>query len=109
MKLLAELLGWALFLGLAGYFFLQHGSHWEFGKFGMPHTLIAADGVHHPDGTEIDPATLAMARTGAEEETMLAALCVLALGMAYVLRQWYRVCQLDEQIRKNAGRLEALT
>jgi hypothetical protein len=102
MKALWGILGWVVFIGLAGNFALQHGSWWEFGKFGMPHTLVAADGVHHPNGEEIDPVTLAMARSGVEEEAMLVGLCGVALLMAYVVWLRYQTARLRDRSRNQS-------
>ena len=54
-------------------------------------TLLAADGVHHIDGADVDPVTLAIVRTGVEEEVMLAMFGAVALGLACVLLVAYRL------------------
>lgn len=37
----------------------------------MPRTLVDTSGMAHPDGSPIDPITLAMLRSGIEEDVML--------------------------------------
>lgn len=64
---------------------LQYGTRWEFGRFGMPRTLIAEDGMHHLDGSPINPITLQLARSGYEEAYCLVMTGILVLiGVLYV-------------------------
>lgn len=74
---LSSKLGWLLFAGLLVYFLSGYGSRWEFGRCAMPSTLLAADGEHHPDGSEVDAVTLALARSGYEQEAYLLLLGIM--------------------------------
>ena len=73
--------GWLFILGLMIYHASQFGTRWEFGRYGMPRTLVDASGLAHPDGTPIDSITLMTIRAGIEEEVML----VICIFLAVIL------------------------
>jgi hypothetical protein len=50
---------------------LRFGTEWEIGRLGMPSTMLAADGKHHPNGDEVEAMTLSLARSGYEQEVYL--------------------------------------
>jgi hypothetical protein len=81
---------------------LGHGEGWTFGRLGMPATLLDADGKHYADGREVDPLSLAIARSGYEQEIWWAAVAVL-VGLVAVLvlemRRRHRL-RLDVMRRK---------
>ena len=64
MRNLLPWIGPVVFAALIVNFAVGYGKEWEFGRLGMPDTLLAADGEHYPNGEEVDPMTLAMARSG---------------------------------------------
>jgi hypothetical protein len=78
MKGILPWIGPLVFLGLVLNFAGQYGRCWQFGRYGMPSSLLRADGKYL-DGTEVDPLSLAIARSGWEEEGYLAWLFVLAV------------------------------
>ncbi len=68
---LFALVGPLFMLGLVFYHASQFGTRWEFGRYGMPRTLVDASGLARPDGTPLDQFTLMMVQSGTEEETEL--------------------------------------
>ena len=89
MKWVWEVLGWVIFLGLLVNFGLQYGSRWECGRYMMPRTLMAADGVHHPNGEPIESVTLAIARGGRGRGNVACGPVRVGMGLAYVAWQCY--------------------
>ena len=45
--------------------------HWTFGRYGMPRTLLSADGAHFKSGEPLGPITTALVESGHEEEVYL--------------------------------------
>lgn len=99
--------GWAIVGG--GLFLLltlrqaaMYGREWDFGgDYGLPVIVLAADGRHYRDGSEIDDITLAIARSGHEEGLELLLMGVIVSAVAYVVwsrvrirRAWKRHCLL---------------
>jgi hypothetical protein len=62
-----------------------YGAEWAFGRYCMAQTLVAEDGVHHPNGAPIHPFTLEVVRTGFEAEIHLAMFCVFTLLASYLV------------------------
>lgn len=62
-----------------------YGTEWAFGRYCMAQTLVAPDGIHHPNGAPIHPFTLEIVRTGFEAEIHLAMFCVFALLASYLV------------------------
>lgn len=71
-----------------GYFLLAYlivreaslyGTNWVLGKYYMPRSLVAADGLHYPNGEVIDPLTLSLIRSGNEEIAYLILLAIPAI------------------------------
>jgi hypothetical protein len=87
------LLGCLVFVALVVNWAWKYGREWEFGRFVMPNSLVAPDGLHYRSGAEIDPVSLAIIRSGKEEEHWLAALGILACLIAWAsiaVRRCYR-------------------
>jgi hypothetical protein len=63
---------------------LRFGSEWEIGRLGMPSTMLAADGKHHPNGDEVEAVTLSLARSGYEQEVWWVIFGVLAACFIYL-------------------------
>ena len=72
-------------LAICGHLVSQWGTHWEFGRYGMPRTLVGASGMTHPDGSPIDPLTLAMLHSGIEEDVMLGLCGILAVLLVMLI------------------------
>jgi hypothetical protein len=83
MRNALSFLGYALLIAMILHVACRHGTKWEFGRYGMPRTLVAADGVSYLDGTEIDEYSLALARSGNEEEVWLAIYAIIGTILAY--------------------------
>ena len=91
-------LGWLLLAFVVVSFLAKYKSHWEFGRYGMPRSLVAADGEHYLDGDDIDPISLGIARTGREEEGYLMAFCLILAGLCWA---WYMSAKLH-RLKKEA-------
>jgi hypothetical protein len=96
--------GGLVYLGLIVHYVARYGSWWEFGRYGMPRSLVAADGVSHLDGTPIEAVTLSLVRSGREEEVYLACAAVIVAGLLYVFllaRSMYRryMAAFDRELR----------
>ena len=75
-------LAWAgplAMLLLFGQFAFRGGETWEFGRYGMPHTRLAADGVHLADCRPVSPVDGVLIRAGIEEEFYLTMLVLSGL------------------------------
>jgi hypothetical protein len=83
------LLGTILVYHLAGY-----GTRWEFGpRYHMPKALVAPDGLHFLDGTQIPEVNLAAIRNDRDEELslfILAGIVVIFITYACMLYRTYR-------------------
>ncbi len=86
------------FLLVAGHQVAGYGTTWEFGRFGMPKTILSADDRHYADGSDIDPISLAIANGGNEEEFYLAGLSIIAALTGYSIHAAWT-------IRKARGRV----
>jgi len=75
----------ALLLLMICYSAAGYGSRWTIGRYGMPHSLLAFDGEHYADGTEICEINQTVIRMGLEEESYLAALVwvLFLFGLVY--------------------------
>src|ERR1700733_5342424 len=77
VRMLLRWWGPLLVLFLAVRFGCYYSSRWEFGRLGMPSSLLANDGKHYADGAEVDDVTLMIIRSGREQE--------FNLGIAFVV------------------------
>ena len=104
MRSLADICGWLLFIGLGISFAADCGEHWKIGRLGMPETLVGPDGIHYPDGAEIDPVTLDLHEAGIEQEAewvMCAVLASVLLYWAYHVRKLRRMTrELDRLLQE---------
>jgi hypothetical protein len=94
MKLIPTL-GWLFFIFVTMANIARFGTHWEFGRYGMPSSTLAADGRTYLDGTEVDPVSLAIARSGWEEEFYLGALIMLAVLVGVTVWQMIRLQRMQ--------------
>ena len=87
---------------IAGYCFIStYGVRWESGpKYGMPATLVAADGEHFPNGEPLDLISRALVKTGAEEELWLAAIAFNTVAGTYLLRMQMAAKRMLEDVEK---------
>ena len=92
-------LGWLLFAVVVVYRVSEFGSTWTWGRYGMPRSLVAADGWHYANGGRIDPVTKALIDGHCEEKAylvMAGVLATLLTGLAAVVwrdmrrrRKWH--------------------
>jgi len=61
-------MGLFVILGPPVSLLFSYGSHWQFGPYGFPNSLVAEDGRHYLNGDEMDPVTASMARNGSEDD-----------------------------------------
>ena len=101
MRSLTSIGGWVLFAVLCISFAADCGQHWKIGRLGMPEALVGPDGMHYPDGAEIDPVTLGLHEAGIEQEAEWALCAVLASALLYV-------AYLFRKLRRTTGDLERL-
>jgi hypothetical protein len=94
MKHVWGILGCGLFLFLTIYQATMHGRKWEFGTYGMPVSLLAEDGRHYRDGSEVDPLTLALVRSGNEETVHLIIVGVLLLMLGWLMLECRKLHRL---------------
>jgi hypothetical protein len=83
----------------------HYGNRWEFGQYGMPESLLAADGQHYLDGTAIDPTILHLIQSGYEAEFFLGVVLFVGLMGLLVLRQVWRQQRLRQQIDEYWSRI----
>ena len=98
MKLILSLLGWALLLYCGGCFVSKYGQQWEFGAYGMPVSLLAEDGFHYRDGTEVDPMSLSIARSGYEAEVMLTFVIGLSTAVGWLVFDCWRLSRMAAEL-----------
>lgn len=104
-----DIIGWAgigLFMVLLANFLLGYGTRWEFGAWGMPSTLLDETGTRHPDGTPVEDVTLALARSGYEQQAYWAVLLLilcLALWVLYEARRLYRTLKRLHETEESNG------
>jgi hypothetical protein len=86
MKSLIPWLGPVAFLLLGVYVLSQCGSHWRFGgRYGMPTTLLDESGTAYLDGTSVDAITLALAKSGFEQELCLVLVVVIVASAVWIV------------------------
>ena len=79
---------------------LTYGKEWRLGRYGMPVSVLAADGRHYADGTEVDAVTLALVRSGWQEEVELLPTGVLLTCLAHLVRLRVRRRRTEKQCRR---------
>ena len=86
--------GMTVWLGLGAVWLSTFGSHWSFGRYGMPRTLLSPDGRHFADGEPLDPMTAALVRSGHEEEVYLGVVGLQAVGWMVLARDLRKTKQI---------------
>jgi hypothetical protein len=106
MGKLCSLAGWAIFAFVLVGTMRECGVRWDFGPQGF-NTLVASDGEHYRDHTEIDPLTMALHRSGHEGSIQLAMLGIIGALLAYIaymiVRTQQRVAKLRQSYRQTIG------
>jgi hypothetical protein len=88
MKFVRIVFNW-LVVGVGIYWFAgKFEPNWELGRYYMPRMIVSADGTHFLNGEEIDAFSLAVVRTGMEEEMLLGILATVVAGMCWI--SWQR-------------------
>lgn len=82
-KFVIPALGWLVFICCLGRFAAGCGTRWEL-RGGVPEPLIGADGRYR-DGTEPDPVTAYLARTGTHRRAFLILSVLFAALMLWAL------------------------
>jgi hypothetical protein len=108
MGRLLDILGFCVLALLLGHFFQGHGQDWVCGRYGMPRSLVAEDGKHHPSGEEIDSITLGLITNDCEEEVFLVALSIIALALGYTIFESIRVYRRRLRTLKLIGILDMI-
>ncbi|HWB12939.1 MAG TPA: hypothetical protein VG826_27185 [Pirellulales bacterium] len=68
--------------------------HWEFGRYGMPRTLVSADGRHFKSGEPLGPITTALVKSGHEEDCYLGLVGIQAFGWMWLLHEMRKTKKL---------------
>jgi hypothetical protein len=100
LKSVPSILGWVIFLAVIANNLRGYGQQWEFGRYGMPSTLVAADGEHHLDGTPVPGVVLAIKNSGREEEAELAALAFVAAVLLWLVYGWRNERRGEQRIQR---------
>ena len=77
----------------------KYGRQWHFGRYGMPVTLIAQNGLH-PDGQPVNPIVMAIVRTGYEPELHLALSLFIATCLAHLANVWRASALQEQRVRR---------
>jgi len=104
MRFIAPVLGWLIFLGTGVQFLAGYGTRWEFGPYGFPVSLVASDGCHYLDGVAIDPITLALIRSGHEQDVGLALLVLLVIVVLWLCVELCKFHRLRAEYHEVFGR-----
>ena len=107
MRRWISILGWLAFLlcsikDLPGY-----GKRWGLSEFGLPTTLLASDGLHYRDGSEIEPAMHVILRSGLEGPVVSLLSVVLLAALAWLrveIRKWRQVSRDSQELREQQER-----
>jgi hypothetical protein len=68
---------WVCLAAFVLYNLYGYGRHWEFGRYFMPRSLVAADGLHYLDGMPINSINRGFIAADIEEEVALVCLAIL--------------------------------
>ncbi|MBL9081935.1 MAG: hypothetical protein JNK76_09035 [Planctomycetales bacterium] len=80
------------FFGYVAYTLaIHHGTRWEFGAYGLPQPLLAADGRHYRDGTDVEPAIRQLVAADLVVEVQLVVYTLGALWFAAMVRYCRRI------------------
>ena len=71
------------------------GRQWTWGKYGMPRSVVAANGNTFADGTPINPIAKIIIQQG-EEDIYL----IMLIGIAALFAMWIQVVRTSVKLRK---------
>jgi hypothetical protein len=94
------LVGVALMIVLPARMIWLHGRTWECGPHGLPVSILSPDGRTYRDGSEIDPYSNAIIRSGMEEPLFIAWAAFMCWS-AYELRRCKHVRDINAQHRES--------
>lgn len=96
-------LGWLVFITSIVMNVVNYRVRWEFGRYGMPRSLIGPTGTYR-DGTVPDPLSRTLAESGFEEEVhLLLAFACLMLTLVLIremLRLGHRLSEQNRALRR---------
>lgn len=105
---------YAFFTYMAYMVVIHHGQRWEFGEYGLPRALIAADGMHYLDGAEVELAIRSIVQADLEVEVQLVLYSIVAVWLFFMVRlyrsmersrrQLVKLRVLNESLRREATR-----
>lgn len=93
-------LGILFFLGCGGRWLSLYGTHWEFGRFGLPRAALLPGTTLYRDGTVPDPINLALIRSGSEESVMAVMLGIILILVVWCVREQHRLNRMIERNRR---------
>lgn len=64
-----------------------YGTQWEWGRYGLPRSLVTPDAVHYLDGTPVNLLQAQFIRARIEEEVFLVIASVLAILLLLLTRE----------------------
>ncbi len=98
------LVGVVLMIVLPARMIWLHGRTWECGPHGLPVSILSPDGRTYRDGSEIDPYSSAIIRSGMEEP-LFTAWAAFMCWSAYELRRRKHVRDINARHRESEARL----
>jgi hypothetical protein len=108
MKNVLALIWLVIMIGLPVSVIWNHGGTWEFGPHGIPVSVLSADGKTYRNGSEIDPITAAIARSGKEEPLLgctLGVVSALLACLAFKVRREKHVLNIRAKHRESEALL----
>ena len=81
-------------------FGLTYGTEWTFGPHGIPITKLSEDRLHYADGSDIDPASLATARSSHEEVIHVALFIFVVCTFTYTIRGYRKLQRETEAMER---------
>lgn len=97
-EVVCAIAGWAFFLAVCGHQAWTYGVEWEFGRYGMPVSLVAPDGLHYQNGRELDPLTRYLINAGLQPECNLVLALLLSAAAAYLVRQVRQTYRMEVEL-----------
>jgi hypothetical protein len=108
MKNVLALIWLVIFVALPVRVIWTYRGTWEFGPHGIPVSVLSSDGTTYRNGSEIDPVTAVVIRSGKEEQVLgctFGVLSVLFVGLACKLRREKHVCNIRAKHRESEALL----
>jgi hypothetical protein len=108
MNKVYSLFGLVVMVGIPVRAICTYGGLWEFGPHGIPMIALSPDGTTYRDGSELDPLTAAITRSGSEETIVgcvLGVLSALFVWMACEQRREKHAQKIKAQHRESEALL----